>query len=425
MKSRIRFSGICSFLSIVLIISASLLYLSGCSESDSPSGPSDSDEVSVSLSTHSLQLGITETYQFSASVSGGKAENVIWYVDSIMGGSSELGTITQSNPAVYTAPDAVPTPDAVQVMAVSADDTTSCDSCAVTVTFNTVYVNSPAGDDDIGVGGKNKPFKSITKGLSVSGPGMEVLAAPGIYDYTTGEVFPITVPDSVVLEGEDWESCVIRMDAETVERVNAVLINCRDCGFRKFTLEEPDAGEPVWNIAVYFSGATSARADSIRCLERANYAVLRVSWDDGSIVENCHFVVSDGNFYGRGVEIVFNNEDSNTILRNLTVSGYYSGLFFNYPQRTLVENCNVQGNRYGMELCCYQDSNSQPTPDLGGGSRGSTGGNDFSNNTNCGLLNSTANVIYAMYNIWNNTPPVEGHDYCNPDSLNGGAVVTE
>jgi len=424
MKSRIRFSGICSFLSIVLIISASLLYLSGCSESDSPSGPSDSDGVSVSLSTHSLRLGITETYQFSATVSGGQAENVIWYVDSIMGGSSELGTITQSNPAVYTAPDAVPTPDAVQVMAVSADDTTSCDSCAVTVTFNTVYVNSSAGNDDTGVGGKNKPFKSITKGLSVSEPEMKVLAAPGIYDYSAGEVFPITVPDSVVLEGEDWESCVIRMDAETVERVNAVLINCRDCGFRKFTLEEPDAGEPVWNIAVYFSGATSARADSIRCLERANYAVLRVSWDDGSIVENCHFVVSDGNYFDRGMEIVFNHDGNGTILRGNRISGFISGIFFNSFQNTLVENCNLSGNSIGANLCCNEDEYHQPNPDFGGGARGSTGGNDFSNTGN-GIYNATANVIYAMYNIWENSPPVEGQDFYNSDSLNGGAVITE
>lgn len=424
MKSRIRFSVICSFLSIVLIISASLLYLSGCSESDSPSGPSDSDGVSVSLSTHSLQLGITETCQFSASVSGGQANNVTWYVDSIMGGSSELGTITQSNPALYTAPDAVPSPDAVQVMAVSADDTTRCDSCAVTVTFNTVYVNSSAGNDDTGVGGKNKPFKSITKGLEVSGPGMKVLAAPGIYDHSIGEVFPITVPDSVVLEGEDWENCVIRMDAETVERVNAVLINCRECGFRKFTLEEPDAGEPVWNIAVYFSGATSARADSIRCLERANYAVLRVSWDNCSIVENCYFVVSDGNYYDRGMEIVFNDDGNGTILRGNRISGYSSGIFFNSFQNTMVENCNLSGNSVGAYLCCREDVNHQPNPDFGGGARGSTGGNDFSNTGN-GIYNDTANIIYAMYNIWENSPPAEGHDYCNPDSLNGGAVITE
>jgi len=424
MKSRIHFSGLCSFISIIFITATWLFYFSSCSESDSPSEPSGSAGVSVSLYTNSLELGITETYQFSASVSGGQANSVTWYVDSLMGGSSELGTITQSNPAVYTAPEAVPLPAEVRVMAVSDDDTTSCDSCAVTVTFNTVYVNSSAGDDYTGVGGKNKPFKSITKGLSVSGPGMKVLAASGIYDHSIGEVFPIAVPDSVVLEGEEWESCIIRMDAETVERVNAILINCRDCGFRKFTLEEPDAGEPVWNIAVYFSGASSARADSIRCLERANYSVLRVSYDAGSIVENCYFVVSDGNYYDRGMEIVFNNEGNGTILRGNRISGFSSGIYFNSFQNTMVENCNLSGNSVGASLCCMEDYDHQPNPDFGGGARGSTGGNDFSNTAN-GIYNATANMIYAMYNIWENSPPVEGQDFCNPDSLNGGAVKTE
>ncbi|MBD3180334.1 MAG: hypothetical protein GF417_12590 [Candidatus Latescibacteria bacterium] len=78
-------------------------------------------------------------------MSGGQANNVTWRVDSIMGGSWELGTITQSNPAVYTAPDSVLSQAAVQVLAISEDDTTSCDSCSATITFNTVYVNpSPA-----------------------------------------------------------------------------------------------------------------------------------------------------------------------------------------------------------------------------------------------------------------------------------------
>ncbi len=424
MKSRIHFLDISSFLFLFLVITAALLYISGCSDSDSPSGPSDPDGISVSLSTHSLQLGITEAFQFSASVTGGQADNVIWYVDSIMGGSSELGTITQSNPAVYTAPDAVPAPEAVQVMAVSADDTTRCDSCAVTITFNTVYVNSSAGNDTTGIGGKNKPFKTITRGLESAGPGMKVMAAPGIYDHSIGEVFPISVPDSVVLEGEDWESCVIRMDAETLGERYAVIMSCLDCGFRKFTLEEPDAGDPYWTIAVFVSRATYARADSLRCLERARYSVLRVAHDTGSIVENCYFAVSDGNLYGRAMEIVFNEEGNETILRGNTVSGFNSGLFFNYFQNTMVENCNLSGNSFGAYLCCLNDANSQPNPDFGGGARGSTGGNDFSN-TAGGLYNATPNVIYAMYNVWENSPPVEGQDFFNPDSLNGGAVITE
>ncbi|MCP4574105.1 MAG: hypothetical protein GY838_17225 [bacterium] len=51
------------------------------------------------------------------------------------------------------------------------------------------------------------------------------------------------------------------------------------------------------------------------------------------------------------------------------MNGFHSGIFFNYPQNTLVEDCDLSGNTYGAELCCYQDVNSRPLPGLGGGAR--------------------------------------------------------
>jgi hypothetical protein len=312
-----------------------------------------------------MNLGITGTHQFNAVVTGGQANTVDWYVAGIEGGNTTVGTITQGNPATYTAPDAIPTPALVLVRAVSTDDSTKSDSCQVTVTFDRIYVNSTTGHDTTGVGGRNKPYRSITKGLAEADPGMTVLAAPGVYDTTSGETFPISVPDSVVLEGENWETCIIRVDAEALNVRNAVRMGCDDCAIRKFTMEE------------------------------------------------------------RGLEIVFNEDGNNTILRNLTVSGFSTGIEFNYMQNTLVENCYLSGNSRGANLCCRLDANSQPNPDFGGGARGGLGGNDFSGNPSCGLTNSTANVIYALNNTWGNTPPIPDTDFCNWDSANGGDVITQ
>jgi hypothetical protein len=373
----------------------------------------------------SMGIGITDTHRFNAVVTGGATNTLEWYVSGISGGDAIVGTITQGNPATYTAPDGIPAPATVVVRAVSVDDSTVTDSCLVTITFDRIYVNAITGSDITGIGGRNKPFKTITKGLDVAEAGQTVTAAPGVYDAANGETFPITVPVSVTLEGENWETCIIRVAAEAQATRRGVAMYGTGCGFRKFTLEEDKIVDTYWNNAVYLSGCANALVDSIRCLERANYAVLRVRSDHGTIVQNCYFVVDDGNLEDRGLEIVFNDDGNDTILRNLKVSGFYTGIEFNAFQNTLVEGCDLSGNYEGAEICCWQNASSQPNPDFGGGARGSLGGNNFSNNTSCGLSNETANAIYAMYNTWNNTPPVEGQDFCNLDSDNGGAVITQ
>jgi hypothetical protein len=372
-----------------------------------------------------MGIGITETHQFNAVVTGGATNGVEWYVAGILGGNTDTGTITQGNPAVYTAPEVLPAEETMMVRAVSVDDSTVSDSCLVTVTFDWIYVNAATGNDDTGIGGRNKPFKTITKGLDVAVAGQTVVAAPGVYDAANGESFPINIPASVTLEGENWETCIIRVAAEAQLARRGVTMYGTDIGFRKFTLEEEKIGDTYWNNAIYLSGCRNAVVDSIRCLERANYAVLRVRSDQGTTVQNCYFVVDDGNLFDRGLEIVFNDDGNDTILRNLKVSGFYTGIEFNAFQNTLVEGCDLSGNYEGAEICCYQSAASQPNPDFGGGARSSLGGNNFSNNASCGLSNETANAIYAMYNIWTNTPPVEGSDVCNIDSENGGAVITQ
>jgi hypothetical protein len=74
-----------------------------------------------------------------------------------------------------------------------------------------------------------------------------------------------------------------------------------------------------------------------------------------------------------------------------------------------------------LQLCCYQDDEHNANPDLGGGARGSAGGNTIRNNIECGIYNQTYSVIYAKFNTWTNDPPVAGVDYCNTST--GGVIV--
>ena len=196
-------------------------------------------------------MGTGGTRVITATVIEGGSDDVLWYVNDIMGGNATVGTVTQTNPttytapstlpnpATYTAPDEVPMPDSVRVVAVARDNAAESDTCVVKVVMTTIHVDAGTGSDDTGVG-------------------------------------------------------------------------------------------------MRFSGNSDA----------------------------------------------------------------------------LLEGCTIEDNGTGIYLCCYQSATHNPVPDLGGGARGSTGGNTIRNNDTCGLESYSGADIFARYNTWANDPPLEGEDFC-------------
>jgi hypothetical protein len=88
----------------------------------------------------------------------------------------------------------------------------------------------------------------------------------------------------------------------------------------------------------------------------------------------------------------------------------------------LIEGCTIEDNGWGIYLCCDNDEGHNPVPDIGGGARGSTGGNTIRNNATCGLESYSTGDVYAKYNTWTNDPPVEGDDYCIGET---GDIIVE
>jgi len=88
--------------------------------------------VTVTVSPKTASVQITQTKQFSAAVTGTGNTAVTWQVNSVDGGDSTHGTI--SNTGLYSAPAAVPSPATVTVTAVSVADTSKSDDATVTVT---------------------------------------------------------------------------------------------------------------------------------------------------------------------------------------------------------------------------------------------------------------------------------------------------
>ncbi|MFZ1946380.1 MAG: DUF1565 domain-containing protein [bacterium] len=298
------------------------------------------------------------------------------------------------------------------------DDETTEPVCDLTVTG--LYVNASTGNDLTGTGCPRRPLKTITRALELAEPGYTVHVAPGTYDSVLGEVFPLTIEDSITVVGDNWETCVIsgRGDNASSDYNEAVTMSGESSALRRFTLEQGGGeGEP-WHLAIYVMyWATGALVDSIRIFDRGDFSVLRIQGARDCVVSSCRFTPT-GAVVGRGFEVCSN--DSGTVIRNCTVTGFSAALFFNYKSNAAVEGCVLEGNGLAAELCCTQYEDSEPNPDFGGGSRGSAGGNIIRNNEECGLYNDTPNEVFAKYNTWENDPPVEGTDFCN---VGGGSVT--
>jgi len=393
---------------LILCICAISLVLSGCSSDNGDGGSDPEPVISVTLEHHQMDIEVSNSTELSATVENGSSDDLTWYVNDVENGSEIFGQITQNSPVTYTAPDYVPLVDELVIKAVSAEDTTKYDSCLVDITFMRFFVDPVNGNDDSGNGCVNRPFKSLYKATFEADSGMTIIGLPGVYSADTGEYFPIQ-PRTVdlTIEGTDWEQCIIR--GHDLPGGYHMIVNLEEdrAVFRKFTLEQ-GPGEPVCAVALKME-AVDVRIDSIRAFERARYAVCRGENATRPVIENCVFVVDDGEQEDRGINLFPNS--TGAILRYCTITGFQAGLHLTGITDLLVENCTFEGNKIGAEVG-WENTAGSVNPDFGGGLRGSAGGNTFRDNTTCGLWFALDHDIYAKYNTWDNSPPIEGEDYC-------------
>jgi hypothetical protein len=104
----------------------------GSSTSTSPPVTPPAGAVSVAVTPATASVIITQTQQFTASVSNSTNQSVSWSVNGVAGGNASVGTVSAAG--LYTAPAALPSPVAVSVTAASVADTTRSADGAVTVT---------------------------------------------------------------------------------------------------------------------------------------------------------------------------------------------------------------------------------------------------------------------------------------------------
>jgi hypothetical protein len=385
-----------------------LASLSGCdTEGGGPTSPS---AIDIELSAVAVQVTRTVTATAVAEDRNGTLD-VTWLVDGVVSGSDSTGTITQENPATYTAPAVVPAGGRVVIEARAGSQVSASDT--LDILFTILYVDADLGDDGAGTGAWAAPWKTITAALGVAEAGDTVFVRPGRYDPALGETPMYDVPIGVMLRGAHRDSCTLVGGGD---RGIVVSLDV-DAGIEHFTVDNAD--DDV--IAINTSFAGSIRW--IRVIDPFAYAALRVASGSEAVVEDCYLENTARPLTGTGMELIWG---SRATVRRCTLRGWHQGALVSGSADPLIEQSVFEGNLVGVDTV---ESNEELTePDLGWGPRGSEGGNVIRGNASCGLASRTPGTIYAINNTWNVAPidpPVvcpsvgEGCDIC---VTNGGTV---
>jgi uncharacterized protein DUF1565/Big-like domain-containing protein len=251
------------------------------------------------------------------------------------------------------------------------------------------FVSSTLGSDATTTGSCAAPHKTITHAVAAARTGDVIWVAPGTYNAALGEVFPISLPASVTLIGDEAN----KGQGPTATRVigGANLAINASCGTYQATIY-PGANDIIAGLELTDPSTTFA---AMTLLIRNNNVTIR----NNSIVNNT----------GGASAVYICNSSVNHIITGNRIrdnGGQTTGLaFINGGVGSKVENNLITRNGNGVEY----DS---PGGDMGGGSAGSTGGNSIFCNTFNDLWTNTTITINAANNFWDHVP-LSGNDVYN------------
>ena len=110
--------------------------------------------ISITISPATASVNVVTTLLFSAALSGGTNNVVIWKVNNVQGGNGTLGVIDSNG--LYHSPVTVPSPSTITITAISFEDQNLSATATVTITpAPVVTITSPAGPVTVASGTAN------------------------------------------------------------------------------------------------------------------------------------------------------------------------------------------------------------------------------------------------------------------------------
>lgn len=132
----------------------------GSSSSTNNPPPPPSQNITVSISPPGATVAPGGSVQFTATVTGTTNTAVSWSAGGIEGGNGTIGTISASG--VYTAPNTVPNPSAVNITAVSVADSTKSASATANILVHHINQDFQNPPIKLGTSGGNATDKTTT-----------------------------------------------------------------------------------------------------------------------------------------------------------------------------------------------------------------------------------------------------------------------
>lgn len=122
---------------LLAIFCVAAVEMPGCAGTTS-TGPA---VVTVTLLPTQVNVALSHSQQFQATVTGASNKSVTWFAGGVAGGSATAGTISPSG--LYTAPSTMPSPPTITVTASSNAESSATASAVVTLTGGIVVGISP------------------------------------------------------------------------------------------------------------------------------------------------------------------------------------------------------------------------------------------------------------------------------------------
>ena len=207
---------------------------------------------------------------------------------------------------------------------------------------DTYFVHAGIGSD-LNSGSEEEPFLTIRKALSLAkenGSTMSIHVADGLYSpSTTGEIFPLTIPDHVHLLGESWENTVIDIEASPEKQARGFIVReVEDVVIANFTI----TGGSAENAGCQGGGAISLQNDDNSVF---NVNGTFASFDSSNVLLENLYLTENHAYNGGGIGVfrLIGPRINNVIVENNTAKIHGGGIF-HHAGVTEISNSVITDN---------------------------------------------------------------------------------